>query len=220
MEKLLMKINELNSRIVAVYAGRFHPFHHGHAEVFRELANKFGINNTYITSSGKVEPEKSPFTFAEKALMMQAAGVPKKNIVEETVPYAPVNLPSKLGLDPNKDVMVFGVGQKDMAEDPRFAFKPLKDGSPSYFQPYTGKNLQPFSNAKNANGTRAGHAYIYPVRDVQFSIAGQTINSASQIRNLYKAADDEGRVAILHELYPNGGAQIDKIKRIFDAKLG
>jgi hypothetical protein len=37
---------------------------------------------------------------------------------------------------------------------------------------------------------------------------------------LYKAADDEGRVAILHELYPNGGAQIDKIKRIFDAKLG
>jgi len=55
---------------------------------------------------------------------------------------------------------------------------------------------------------------------VQFSIAGQTINSASQIRNLYKAADDEGREGILHELYPNGGALIDKIKRIFDAKLG
>jgi cytidyltransferase-like protein len=220
MEKLLMKINELKSRTIAVYAGRFHPFHHGHAEVFRELASKFGINNTYITSSGKVEPEKSPFTFAEKALMMQAAGVPQKNIIEETVPYAPVNLPAKLGLDPNRDVMVFGVGQKDMTEDPRFAFKPLKDGSPSYFQPYTGKNLQPFSNAKNVDGTRAGHAYIYPVADVQFTIGGQTINSASQIRNLYKAADDEARKAMLHELYPNGGNAIAKIKRIFDAKLG
>jgi cytidyltransferase-like protein len=220
MEKLLMKINELNSRTIAVYAGRFHPFHHGHAEVFRELASKFGINNTYITTSGKVDPEKSPFTFAEKAVMMQAAGVPAKNIVEETVPYAPVNLPSKLGLDPNTDSMVFGVGQKDMAEDPRFAFKPLKDGSPGYFQPYTGKNLQPFSNAKNADGTRAGHGYVIPVRDVQFSIAGQAINSASQIRNLYRTADEQGREAMLHELYPNGGALIAKIKRIFDAKLG
>ena len=215
-----MKINELNSRTIAVYAGRFHPFHHGHAEVFRELASKFGINNTYITTSGKVDPEKSPFTFAEKSVMMQAAGVPAKNIVEETVPYAPAILPSKLGLDPNTDSMVFGVGQKDMAEDPRFAFEPLKDGSPSYFQPYTGKNLMPFSNAKNADGTRAGHGYVIPVKDVQFSIAGQTINSASQIRNLYKAADDEGRTAMLHELYPNGGALIAKIKRIFDAKLG
>lgn len=177
-------------------------------------------SNTYITTSGKVEPEKSPFTFAEKAIMMQAAGVPAANIVEETVPYAPVNLPAKLSLDPNSDVMVFGVGQKDMSEDPRFAFKPLKDGTPSYFQPYTGKNLQPFSNGKNADGTRAGHAYIYPVRDVQFSIAGQKINSASQIRKLYKEADDNSRLAILNELYPNGGALVQKIKRIFDAKLG
>lgn len=215
-----MKINDLKSRTIAVYAGRFHPFHHGHAEVFRELASKFGLNNTYITTSSKVDPAKSPFTFAEKSVMMQAAGVPAANIVEETVPYAPVNLPSKLGLDPARDVMVFGVGQKDMAEDPRFAFKPLKDGSPSYFQRYTGKNLQPFSNAKNADGTRAGHAYIYPVADVQFSIAGQSINSASQIRNLYKSADDAGREGILRELYPNGGALVDKIKRIFDAKLG
>jgi cytidyltransferase-like protein len=220
MEKPLMKINELKSRVVAVYAGRFHPFHHGHAEVFRELAAKFGSNNTYITTSGKIEPEKSPFTFAEKALMMQAAGVPNGHVVEETVPYAPVNLPTKLNLDPNTDVMVFGVGQKDMAEDPRFAFKPLKDGSPSYFQPYTGKDLKPFTNQKGVDGTRAGHAYIYPVRDVQFSIAGQTINSASQIRKLYKEASDEGKLAILNELYPNGGALVQKIKRIFDAKLG
>ena len=49
----------------------FHPFHHGHAEVFRELASNFGIENTYITTSGKVEPNKSPFTFDDKVKMME-----------------------------------------------------------------------------------------------------------------------------------------------------
>lgn len=215
-----MKITDLKPRIIAVYGGRFHPFHHGHAEVFRELASNFGIENTYITTSGKVEPNKSPFTFDDKVKMMTAAGVPAGHVVEETVPYAPVNLPHKLGLDPSRDIMVFGVGDKDMREDPRFSFKPLKDGTPGYFQPYTGKNMLPFSNAKNPNGTRAGHGYIYPVSDVEFTIAGELINSASQIRELYRNADVEGRMNILSELYPNGGAGLKTMKRIFDGKLG
>ena len=215
-----MKITDLAPRIIAVYAGRFHPFHHGHAEVFRELAGKFGIANTYITTSGKVDPNKSPFSFDEKKIMMQAAGVPAGNVVEEIVPYAPVNLPQKLTADPNRDIMVFGVGQKDMAEDPRFAFTPLKDGTVSFFQKYTGKNMMPFSNKKNDDGTRAGHGYVIPVADVEFSIAGKKINSASQIRELYKSADVEQRLQILNELYPDGGAKVNSIKRIFDAKLG
>jgi cytidyltransferase-like protein len=215
-----MKITDLQPRIIAIYAGRFHPFHRGHAEVFQELASKFGINNTYITTSGKVEPNKSPFTFAEKLIMMQAAGVTADHVTEETTPYAPQNLPSKLNLNSDRDIMVFGVGQKDMSEDPRFTFSPLKDGSPSYFQKYTGKNMLPFSNKKNEDGTRAGHGYVIPVADVEFSIAGKKINSASQIRELYQNATDEGRTIILNELYPNGGTAIKKIKRIFDAKLG
>lgn len=215
-----MKISDLRPRVIAVYAGRFHPFHHGHAEVFRELASKFGANNTYITTSGKVEPNKSPFTFEDKVEMMKAAGVPADHIVEETVPYAPVHLPGKLELDPNRDIMVFGVGQKDMATDPRFSFAPLKNGMPSYFQKYTGKDMMPFSNEKTADGQRAGHAYIYPVGDVKFTIAGKTINSASEIREMYKNADVEGRFQILNELYPNGGQAINTIKRIFDGKLG
>jgi hypothetical protein len=217
-----MKINDLAPRIVAVYAGRFHPFHRGHAEVFRELAAKFGINNTYITTSGKVVPESSPFSFDEKRTMMQAAGVPVNHVVEETVPYSPRVLPGKLGLDPTKDVLVFGVGAKDMAEDPRFGFAPLKDGTPSYFQPFKGneKNLMPFSDKKNPDGTRAGHGYIIPVRDVQFTVLGQTINSASSIRQLYRSADEAGRIQILNELYPEGGKLIKTLKRIFDARLG
>ncbi len=216
-----MKITDLKPRIVAVYAGRFHPFHHGHAEVFKELASKFGINNTYIATSGKVEPESSPFSFAEKELMMQAAGVPAGHVVEEIVPYSPKNLPAKLGLDPNRDSLVFGVGQKDMASDPRFSFAPLKNGTPAYFQKYTGKNLMPFNNEKTADGQRAGHGYIFPVADVQFTIAGSTVNSASQIRKLYTSATDAGRLSILKELYPDANdALVLRIKKIFDKKLG
>jgi hypothetical protein len=136
--------------------------------VFRELASKFGIANTYITTSGKVVPGTSPFDFSEKLTMMQAAGVPADHVIEETVPYSPRILPGKLGLDPSKDVLVFGVGQKDMAEDPRFRFAPLKDGTPSYFQSYKGneRKLMPFSDKKNTDGTRAGHGYVIPVADV------------------------------------------------------
>lgn len=216
-----MKITDLKPRVVAVYAGRFHPFHHGHAGVFRELASKFGINNTYVTTSGKVEPESSPFTFQEKEIMMQAAGVPAGHVIEETVPYSPKNLPAKLGLNPDRDVLVFGVGQKDMQSDPRFAFTPLKDGTPAYFQPWTGKNPLPFNNGKTADGKRAGHGYIYPVADVQFKIAGSTVNSASAIRSLYRSATDAGRVSILQELYPDANdTMLNRIKKIFDKKLG
>jgi len=153
--------------------------------------------------------------------MMQAAGVPAGHVIEETVPYSPKNLPGRLGLDPSRDVLVFGVGQKDMSTDPRFAFAPLKDGTPSYFQRWTGKNLMSFDNGKSVDGQRAGHGYIYPVADVQFKIAGSTINSASQIRNIYSSATDAGRLSILQELYPDASASIlNRIKKIFDKKLG
>lgn len=215
-----MKITDLAPRTIAIYAGRFHPFHIGHGDVFRELAAKFGIANTYVATSGKVVPETSPFSFAEKLVMMQAAGIPVDHVVEETVPYSPRVIPSKLGLNPEKDILVFGVGQKDMNEDPRFSFSPLKDGTPSYFQRYTKKNLMPFSDKKNADGTRSGHGYVVPVKDVKFTILGKTVNSASKIRELYRQSDDENRLKIIEELYPQGQQFYKKIKRIFDSKLG
>lgn len=215
----LFEAKNVSGRTLVIFSGRFHPFHVGHTEVFRRLATKFGINNTYVITSGKVEPVKSPFTFDEKVAMMVAAGIPRTHIFQEISPYAPVNLIKHLALDPNKDSLVFAVGEKDMSVDPRFTFAPLKDGSPSYFQPYSEKNIMPFSSDKNSDGTRSGHGYIYAMNDVQFNVAGQTINSASQIRELYKNADNEGRKAILHGLYPDGGANIKKIKQIFDDKL-
>jgi hypothetical protein len=219
-----MKINDLKKRIIAVYAGRFHPFHRGHAQAFRELQGKFGADDTYIATSGKVEPGKSPFSFEEKRDMILAAlpGLDAARVFEEPVPYAPVRLPATLGLDPNQDVLVFAVGAKDMAADPRFTFQPLKDGTASYFQPFAGnqKDLQPFSSAKNPDGSRAGHGYIYPVQDYKFTVAGKPSGSASEIRAQFSQADDEIKKRIIADLYPDADANTQsRILSIFNKRL-
>lgn len=219
-----MKINDLKKRIIAVYAGRFHPFHRGHAQAFRELQGKFGTDATYIATSGKIEPGKSPFSFDEKRLMILAAlpGLDAGRVFEETVPYTPVRLPAELGLDPARDVLVFAVGSKDMAADPRFTFQPLKDGTASYFQPFHGneKNLQPYSSVKNPDGTRAGHGYIYPVQDYHFNVAGQPSGSASEIRSQFAAADKDTRERIVRDLYPEADDNTrNRILGIFNKRL-
>lgn len=203
---------EQNSRprTIAVYAGRFHPFHIGHAGVFKELSRRFGPENTYIATSGKVEPEKSPFTFSDKVAMMQAAGIPADHIVEEVSPYMPKNLVERLGLDQNKDFIVFGIGEKDMAEDPRFSFKPLKSGAKSYFQPYVSGDYQPLGK----------HGYIYPVKDINFKVGGQSMKGATQIRKKYKESDNNERMDIIKTLYPDADERVlHLVKNIFDHKL-
>lgn len=217
-----MKIKDLKTRIIAVYAGRFHPFHHGHALAFKELQAKFGVESTYIATSGKVEPPKSPFTFEEKLVMITASAADASRVFQETVPYAPVILPQTLKLDPNKDILIFGVGSKDMAEDPRFSFAPLKNGTASYFQPFQGneRDLRPFSNEKNVDGSRAGHGYVYAVKDYKFTVAGKTAGSASEIRDRFANSNDDTRQQIVRDLYPSASAaELKKIFDIFSRKL-
>jgi hypothetical protein len=109
-----------------------------------------------------------------------------------------------------------------MAEDPRFSFAPLKNGTASYFQPFQGNehNLRPFSNEKLPDGSRAGHGYVYAVKDYKFTVAGQTAGSASDIRNRFAAGDEETRQQIVKDLYPSASAaELKRIYGIFSGKL-
>jgi hypothetical protein len=63
------------------------------------------------------------------------------------------------------------------------------------------------------------HGYIYVVPKIDFSIAGEVIDSASKIRNMYGQADDSERRIIIKDLYPLAKAP-NKIKRILDSVLG
>jgi hypothetical protein len=195
-------------RVIAIYPGRFHPFHKGHAASFKQLADSFGLENTYLALSEKQEQPKSPFAAADRAKMAMALGIPKGNIISVRNTYGADEYIKRFeaaGIDPNETALVFGVSGKDMGSDPRFSFAPKRDGSPSYLQPYSDK-LQPMTK----------HGYVLTTDVAQFPIAGTEMTDASQIRAAYVKGDEKMKAQILNDLY---GKAAKLIKPIFDKNL-
>jgi cytidyltransferase-like protein len=201
-------------QLVAIYPGRFHPFHRGHASSFKQLAQKFGLDNTYLAISAKQEQPKSPFSAQDRAKMAMALGIPSKNIIGVRNPYAAQEYIDQLNLDPEKTALVFGVSKKDMEgepalgipPDPRFGFKPKKDGSPSYLQPFNRSKIDPMSQ----------HGYVMSTDVAEFPIAGKSMRDASAIRSAYAGADEKTKKRILKDLY---GDAAEKMKQVFDNNL-
>ena len=157
--------------IIAIYPGRFQPFGQHHAKSFKWLQQKFGANNAYIATSDKVELPKSPFSFLEKKQIIEEYGL-GDHVVQTKNPYKAEEI---LGsLDPSSTAVVFMVGAKDMQNDPRFAMKPKRDGSPSYFQPYdANKNsLQGFDK----------HGYLIVGPHISIAIPGYGEMSGTALR--------------------------------------
>jgi nicotinamide mononucleotide adenylyltransferase len=114
---------------VAVYPGRFQPFHPGHFSVYKSLVDRYGKDNVFIGTSNKTDDDKSPFGFAEKQqIMSKMFGIPADKIVQVKNPYAPEEVLSKF---PANTPFVTAVSEKDAT---RLAggkyYRPLpKDGS-------------------------------------------------------------------------------------------
>lgn len=201
-------------RIVAVYPGRFHPFHKGHAASFKQLVQKFGLDNTFLAISSKQEQPKSPFSAKDRAKMANSLGIPSKNIIAVRNPYGAQEYIDQLNLDPDKTAIVFGVSKKDMEgepalgipPDPRFSFKAKKDGSASYLQPFSSKKVDPMSQ----------HGYVMSTDVAEFPIAGQSMRDASAIRKAYAGADEKTKMKILTDLY---GDAAEQMKQVFDNNL-
>lgn len=95
--------------ILAIYPGRFQPMGRHHKTSYDWLAKKFGKENTYIVTSDKTEPKKSPLNFAEKKKIINKHGI--TNVVKVKSPYFPTELLQKF--DPDKTVIVYMIGEKD-----------------------------------------------------------------------------------------------------------
>jgi hypothetical protein len=191
-----------NKQELVIYPGGFHPFHLGHASVFDHLAHKFSNGEVFVAATDT--KTERPFGFEDKKFLANQSGVPKNRFVQVKSPYRAEEITKQY--DPNSTILVFAVSEKDRD---RFNFAPKKDGSPSYFQPYEDGVSEPMSK----------HGYIYVVPKIDFQIAGQSIDSASKIRQMYTAADDATRTQIIQDLYPLGKAP-KRIKRILDSVLG
>lgn len=205
-----MFINELaEPQLLVIYPGRFQPFHKGHHAVYEWLTGKFGRNNVYIATSNKTDNLKSPFDFAEKKYFMQLTGVPDDRIIPAVQPYQIESILSSGKItvaDPARTVVIFAVSEKDMAEDPRFSFKPRKDGSAPYFQPL--KDIKQTVSMKE-------HGYIMTVPTFDFTVLGKPMRSASEIRGNYSAlaqqADSNKLALFIKDLFGRYTAEAEQI---------
>ena len=196
-------------KIIAVYPGRFQPFHKGHAQVYKWLKSKF--DNVIIATSNKVEAPKSPFDFKEKKKMMTLAGVPSKDVQQVVNPYIAREILNNY--DPKTTVLVFAVSQKDMEEDPRFSFKPTKSGKPGYLQPYAGneKKLKPFGDIQTPKG------YVIVAPTFTFDVLGQPATSASELRKQFVKLNHDKQKEFIKDLF---GKYDASVHRLMDEKIG
>tara|TARA_Y100000768_G_scaffold144159_3_gene107537 strand:+ start:278 stop:2587 length:2310 start_codon:yes stop_codon:yes gene_type:complete len=127
---------------VVIYPGRFQPMLGHHASVYQKLVNEYPDAEVYITTSDKVEADRSPFNFKEKQLIASGHGIDPKKVLQVRRNYHPEDLEPYIQ-DPDNTAVYFAVGQKDMEEDPRFKFSDIdektglslkQNGEPYYFQ--------------------------------------------------------------------------------------
>ncbi len=159
--------------VIAIYPGRFQPFGQHHASAFKWLQSKFGTTNCFIATSNVVDLPKSPFSFEEKKQIISQYGLGNA-VVQTKQPYKAEEIVSNF--NPETTAVVFLVGAKDMQDDPRFAMKPKKDGSPSYYQPYdkNKNNLEPLSK----------HGYLIVAPHVSITIPGFGEMSGTTLRKV------------------------------------
>lgn len=196
-----MKLDEVKGRkIIAIYPGRFHPFHKGHKKIFDTISNL--IPESYIVTSNKTELENSPFSFDEKRKMMIFSGIDSDRIIQTRSPYKPTELLEMY--DPKNTVVVYIVSKKDMSgENPRFTFEPKQNGNPSYYQPYDENNLQ----------TMDTHSYILTMPTYTFSVNDKKISSSTEIRKMFRNSNPNAQRKIIKDLYGNYDQEIHEILR-------
>ena len=108
---IIPQVSEVPKRTVAIFTGRFQPFHAGHYSIYQAMVEKFGKDNVYIASSNVTDPIKSPFGFKEKKdIMTRMFDIPDEMVVQVKNPYAPVEILDKL---PPETSYVTAVSQKD-----------------------------------------------------------------------------------------------------------
>ena len=154
---------EDNKNTIAVFSGRFQPFHAGHYSIYKALVDKFGKDNVYIASSNVQDPVKSPFPFKDKKdIMSKMFGIPSNKIVKVKNPYAPVEILDKFPPDTS---YVTAVSQKDAER--------LEKGG-DYFQ-----NFDKVPAQKRKGYGDAGYFIVAP--EMQLKVNGKNI-SGTQLR--------------------------------------
>ena len=170
--------------MIVIMPGGFHPFHAGHFALYQSAKQAFPNAEVYVAATNDMS--ERPFPFALKEKLAKLAGVDKGHFVQVKNPFQSKEITQNY--NPDQDVLVFVRSEKDRNEQPKPGGT-KKDGSPAYFQPWTGKNVQPFGK----------HAYMAYLPTVEF---GPGITSATQIRKAWPTLNDKRKTALVMSLYP------------------
>jgi hypothetical protein len=170
--------------MVVIMPGGFHPFHAGHASLYQSALKAFPNADVYVAATNDTKTRPFPFEIKEK--LAKVAGVQDGRFVQVTSPFQAKEILQNY--NPEEDVVVFVRSEKDRDQQPKPGGT-KKDGSPAYFQPYTGKDMQPFGK----------HGYMAYLPTVEF---GPGIKSATEIRNIWPQLNDRRKLAMVMSLYP------------------
>lgn len=186
-------------KTIVIFAGRFQPFHRGHAQTYHDLQEKFPGADVWIATSGKTGPD-SPFDFSERKQLAELMGIPSNRIAEVKNPYMATEILTHY--NPEQDHVIYAVSDKDAD---RIKFGTKKDGSPTYLQPYqSDEEMVPFD-------PKTGHSYVTIAPVIKFKVGGETITGATSIRNMLAQNDADLNKRILQDLY---GKNADKAAAI------
>lgn len=184
-----------NRTVFVVYGGGFQPFHRGHFGSYQQAKNQFPNADFYVAASN--DTKVRPIPFVDKQFLAREAGV-EDPFTEVKTPINPREIMANY--DPERDVFILVRSERDPMSYTK------KDGSPGYYQPFIDINsCEPFKR----------HGYVYVTQKVDFSVAGQEIYSGSQVREMYRDANDDLRMMMVGDLYPES-RQHRKIKDMLD----
>ncbi len=172
------------SKQIVIIPGGFHPYHAGHHSLYNSAKKAFPGAEVYVAATN--DTKTRPFPFAIKEKLAKVAGVSPGHFIQVKSPFQPKEITDNF--NPEQDVVIFVRSEKDRNESPKPGGT-KKDGTPAYFQPWTGKDVQPFGK----------HAYMAYLPTVEF---GPGITSATEIRNAWPTLNDKRRTAMVMSLYP------------------
>ena len=200
---------------VVVFPGRFHPFHKGHKSIYESLKNQYPNSKVVIATSGKTNDTDSPFTFEEKKQMMILAGIPADAIMEvKTSPYNIEEYINALDIDEDTNSLYLAVSQKDMdGPDARFQFPTTGlamtvKGKEKALQrlPAEEKDIRAVGDKENRR------AYVITLDTKPFNVAGFSVKSASEIRNILGGDVDTAKQAFV-DLYDKYNEEVFNLIR-------
>lgn len=170
---------------IVIMPGGFHPFHAGHAELYRSAQRAFPGAEVFVAATN--DTSSRPFPFAVKEKLAKLAGVEPGHFVQVKSPFRAEEITSQF--NPAKDRLIFVRSEKD-ADKPPQAGGVKKDGNPAYLQPLlSAQRLEPFGQ----------HAYMAYLPTVEF---GPGMTSATEIRSAWPGLNERRKTALVMSLYP------------------